>query len=143
MLVIKKEKKLVLTQSMVVAIQLTQMMAEALVGSDLTLCQASIIVGNIEDEGSTKEYGRRKVKTDCEFIDKWWNGHIVIAWITMTRMKDEWRPTFSENFIKLDGDTPRQMEYADNSGQRLNRLFFSRRDERLSRLPQLDCSRIH
>jgi len=110
MLFFRKEK-FALSQSVIVAIQLTQAMAEALANSQLTLFQASIIAEKI-NESDDKDYADRRVKTDCVFIDNHGNKRAAVAWVVIRRWSNgEWCADQEENLIKLDDDIPRRMKF--------------------------------
>ncbi len=142
----RKREKFALPQSMVAAIQLTQMMAEVLAGSTLTLFQVSVIAEEIDGQFG-KDAAQRTVKTDCVFVDNRGQKRVAVAWVRIARSNGEWHPTYLENFIKLDDGTPHRMEFGCHTNEKpLTPPFVSSRDEKLSVppvAPKLDYSRIH
>jgi hypothetical protein len=106
----KKREKFVITQSMMAAIQTTQIMAEVLADSTLILIQASMIAEKIKGHFG-KDYAERTVKTDCVFIDNLGKKRIAVAWVLVARKNGEWGATNRDNFIKLDDGTPHQVRF--------------------------------
>jgi hypothetical protein len=134
-----KKKKLVLTQSMVAAIQLTQIMAEALYGDpSLTLFQAGVIPEKIKDEWV--EFPERKLKTDCVFIDSRGFEQVAVAWVHIVWHFQKWQPARFGNFIKLNDCVPRQAKFTHPDQKPLAPRFIAFDSEGADRL---DYSRIH
>lgn len=142
---LRKREKFALPQSMVAAIQLTQLMAEVLAGSPLVLFQVDLRAERIQGEFK-KDYAQRQVKTDCVFIDNHGRKRIAVAWVLIARTNGVWHPTYLENFIKLDEDAPHRMEFNCRTDLKpLTPPFVSSSDEMQSVptvAPQLDYSRI-
>jgi hypothetical protein len=104
------KEKIALSQSVVAAIQLTQKMAEVVLGSPLTLIQTDVIGEKIQGQWG-RDYAQRNLKTDCVFVDGQQRKHIAVARVIVLRSDGEWLPSSKENYIKCDDMPPCHMRF--------------------------------
>lgn len=126
-------EKIILTKSVVLALLLTRQMADALVSSNnLKLIQASFVMGGIKVLSDDKT-ATRSIKTDCTFIDGKGREQVAVAWVHLIRVNGKWHPTCRGNFIKINSNPPRRMEFKPDESHPVVSVH---------KMPNLDFDRI-